>query len=119
MPGTSSPAPGPLPTAIIAPETSWRPAAPSGARRWTLSFERQSAPSPDPLTGWTLSAEPLSQIRIAFPDLQAALQFAERKGWRTRVLDTPLARPPLPFAPRRSSGASQQADQPGREGEHR
>ncbi|WP_414695442.1 NADH dehydrogenase ubiquinone Fe-S protein 4 [Phenylobacterium sp.] len=76
----ASPSPTRLPTARIASERGGR---------WVLTFERETPPELDPLTGWTISTDPLSQIRLTFPDVQSALGFAERKGWRYEVAEAP------------------------------
>jgi hypothetical protein len=93
LPGTSTPAPGPLPTARIYQMSPSAAQSAPGARPWVLEFERSKPLEIDPLTGWTLSSDPLAQVRMTFPDMQSAIGFAERKGWRYQVAD--------PVAPRR------------------
>lgn len=84
-PGTSAPSPTPLPTAMIGPEPSAHPGR--GLRRWVLAFESGAPSETDPLTGWRLSADPLAQVRITFPDMQSAIIFAERNGWRYELAE--------------------------------
>ncbi|WP_354270559.1 NADH dehydrogenase ubiquinone Fe-S protein 4 [Bradyrhizobium japonicum] len=37
------------------------------AQRWTLRFERRSAPYIEPLMGWTGDDDPLSQVELSVP----------------------------------------------------
>lgn len=99
LPGTSLPAPGPVPVVRIHPASAGVQSAP-GRGRWVLEFEPSAPPSLDPLTGWTTSTDPLSQVRIPFPDMQSAIAFAESKGWRYLVSEPPACATP-PKAPTR------------------
>jgi hypothetical protein len=56
-----------------------------GRAEWRLEFESRSAPFLDPLMGWTGSRDPLHQVVLSFPSLDAALAYAERQGLRTIV----------------------------------
>jgi hypothetical protein len=56
-----------------------------GANEWRLVFERRSAPFLEPLMGWTGGREPLAQVELAFPTLEAAVAYAERQGLRYMV----------------------------------
>jgi hypothetical protein len=59
--------------------------------KWTLEFERTIPLTIEPfLMGWTESEDPLAPIKLQFPDLQSAIAFAERHGWRYAVHDTPV-----------------------------
>jgi hypothetical protein len=58
-----------------------------------LEFERTVPPTVEPLMGWTESADPFAPIRLEFPDLQCAIEFAERQGWRYDIRETPAADP--------------------------
>lgn len=84
-PGTSSPSPTATLKAIIAPDDRSRPGAPGKTLGWSLFFEPQSPHELDALTGWVLSGDPLTQVRLRFRDMQSAIAFAERKGWRYEV----------------------------------
>lgn len=50
------------------------------AGEWVLEFESGRRKRPDPLTGWSGGADPQEQVRLAFPDLEAAKAYAERAG---------------------------------------
>lgn len=52
---------------------------------WRLEFEPRYPPFLDPLMGWTGSRDPLRQVALTFPTLDAALAYAERQGLRTIV----------------------------------
>lgn len=52
---------------------------------WRLEFEPRTAPFFDPLMGWTGSRDPLRQVALPFPTLDAALSYAERQGLQTVV----------------------------------
>ncbi|MEL6876791.1 MAG: ETC complex I subunit [Pseudomonadota bacterium] len=56
---------------------------------WVLEFERSEALRPDPLMGWSGSGDTQSQVRLTFPDKQAAKDYAEKYGIAVRVHATP------------------------------
>ncbi len=56
---------------------------------WVLEFERSEALRADPLMGWSGSGDTQSQVRLSFPDKQAAKDYAERYGITARVHATP------------------------------
>ena len=47
---------------------------------WVLEHMRQTAVKPDQLMGWQSSSDTLRQIRIYFPDLKTAVEYAEAHG---------------------------------------
>jgi hypothetical protein len=55
------------------------------AQRWTLRFERRSAPYIEPLMGWTGDDDTLSQVELSFPSAEAAIAYARRQGLRYTV----------------------------------
>ncbi|HEY0959214.1 MAG TPA: NADH dehydrogenase ubiquinone Fe-S protein 4 [Novosphingobium sp.] len=50
------------------------------ANRWRLRFAERWRPRVDPLTGWTGGGDPLAQIELRFPDLEAAERYCRREG---------------------------------------
>ncbi len=56
---------------------------------WVLEFEQSEARRPDPLMGWTGSADTQAQVQLTFPDKDAAKAYAERYGIAARVYATP------------------------------
>jgi hypothetical protein len=47
---------------------------------WLLEYELETARKPEPLMGWTSSADTLNQVRMKFESREAAVAFAEQKG---------------------------------------
>ena len=56
---------------------------------WVLEFEQSEARRPDPLMGWTGSADTQSQVLLTFPTRDEAKAYAERYGIAARVHATP------------------------------
>jgi hypothetical protein len=48
-------------------------------RPWRLEFRPRSAPWIEPLTGWTGSTDPLTQLALTFPSCEAAIAYAQRQ----------------------------------------
>ena len=59
------------------------------AGRWTLEFERTEPQRADPLTGWAGSGDTRNQLRLNFPTLEAAKEYAEREGIAYHVVPAP------------------------------
>ncbi|HKT18384.1 MAG TPA: ETC complex I subunit [Stellaceae bacterium] len=62
---------------------------------WVLEFEPQSPSIPDPLMGWSSSADTLAQTRLKFPSREAAIAYASRNAIAARVVEP--HRPKLAF----------------------
>ena len=56
---------------------------------WILEFERSEALRPDPLMGWSGSGDTQSQVKLKFPNKDAAKAYAEKYGIVARVHSTP------------------------------
>lgn len=54
-------------------------------RHWLLEMEPRSRKEADPLMGWIGSDDTEQQVQLHFPDLEAAVGFARRKGIEYRV----------------------------------
>ena len=54
-------------------------------REWVLEFEPQNATRPEPLIGYTSSADTLSQVKLRFNSLEEAEAYAKREGIAYRV----------------------------------
>lgn len=63
-------------------------------RNWVLDFAPQSAREVDPLMGWTSSSDMQSQVRLRFPNKEAALEYAETYGIDAQVIE-PKPRKPI------------------------
>ena len=47
---------------------------------WVLEFEPEDALTPDPLMGWSGSADTGRQVRLRFATVEEAVSYAERHG---------------------------------------
>jgi len=52
---------------------------------WRVRFEPRIAPFVDPLTGWTGSADPLTQVELRFRSAAAAERYCRSQGLRYRL----------------------------------
>ena len=59
------------------------------AGTWVLEFAQSEALRPDPLMGWTGSGDTQTQVKLTFPDKDAAKAYAEKYGITARVHATP------------------------------
>lgn len=57
--------------------------------RWILEFDRDQKQVPDPLTGWAGSGDTSTQLRLGFPTMEAAKDYAEREGLAFTVIAAP------------------------------
>ena len=56
-------------------------------RNWVLEFEPESQMSPDPLMGWSSSADMRSQVELEFETAEDAVTYAERHGIPYQVFE--------------------------------
>ena len=56
---------------------------------WVLEYEPTGPKHVDPLTGWAGSGFTREQLKLEFPTLEAAQDYATRQGLTVRVLPTP------------------------------
>lgn len=54
---------------------------------WVLEFEPRSARTPDPLMGWSSSADMKAQIRLTFETKDQAMAYAEHNGIPFRLIE--------------------------------
>lgn len=57
------------------------------AQAWMLEFAPASARTPDPLMGWTSSADMDGQVRLTFATPEEAVAYAERHGIAFRLFE--------------------------------
>ena len=57
--------------------------------QWVLEFEQSEARRADPLMGWTGSGDTQAQVRLTFPNKDAAKAYAATYGIAARVHSTP------------------------------
>ena len=55
------------------------------AQNWILEFEPTHKREPDPLMGWTSSADTQTQVRLRFPSKADAIRHCEREGYMYSV----------------------------------
>ena len=58
-------------------------------KEWVLEFEPASARAPDPLMGWTVTADTEGQVRLLFDTREEAVAYAQRHGIPFEVLTPP------------------------------
>lgn len=61
---------------------------------WVVEFEPSTAPSVEPLMGWTSSSDTQSQVRLAFDSKEEAIAYAVRNGL-AYTLAEPKPRKPI------------------------
>lgn len=56
---------------------------------WMLEFAPREAKKPDPLMGWAGSGDTQEQVKLSFPDADAARAYADRYGIAYTLIRTP------------------------------
>ena len=57
----------------------------AGTGEWVLEYEQETPRKVEPLMGYTSSSDMKSQIRLTFPTLEAAQEYARKNGIACRV----------------------------------
>ena len=57
----------------------------AATEQWVLECEPKTPRTPEPLMGWTSANDTLDQVRVKFDSKEAAVAFAEEKGWTFSV----------------------------------
>ena len=70
---------------IFRPSKSALQSGRAKAQDWVLEYELTSSRKPESLMGWTSSGDTLNQVRLTFDSAEAAVGFAEKKGWAYTV----------------------------------
>ncbi|HUO12994.1 MAG TPA: ETC complex I subunit [Caulobacteraceae bacterium] len=65
---------------IYLPAKSAMQSGKAKSKEWVLEFEPASARRPDPLMGWTVTADTDGQVRIRFETREEAVAYAQRHG---------------------------------------
>lgn len=52
---------------------------------WLMELETADPLTTEPLMGWVASYDMSQELRLSFPSLEAALQFAKLKGFSYRI----------------------------------
>ena len=94
LPGSEEPVDGYLPLAYIyqpTPSAMQSALARRPAKTWVLDFEPWDRREIEPLMGWTSTRDPLNSFyQLHFPDVQSALDYAKRQGWKCIVQPPPI-----------------------------
>jgi hypothetical protein len=67
-------------------------------RQWLLEFVPQDRKDPDPLMGWPGSRDTRSQVKMTFDSKEAAIAFAEKRGYSYERQDAEPPKAPAPKA---------------------
>jgi hypothetical protein len=78
---------------IYKPARTATQSGPAKHRDWVLEFAPEQPREIDPLMGWTSSGDTQRQVRLRFPDREAALAYAKAHGIEAVVVD-PKTRSP-------------------------
>jgi hypothetical protein len=90
---------------IYRPARTAMQAGRAGTKAWILEFEAESASRPDPLMGWTSSADTKPQVLLRFESLDDAVRYAREHG-----LDYDIETPREPTWKSMSYGANYDPD---------
>jgi hypothetical protein len=72
---------------IYRPARTATQSGPAPHREWVLEFPPAEPREIDPLMGWTSSADTQRQVRLHFPDREAALAYAKTHGIDAVVIE--------------------------------
>jgi hypothetical protein len=65
--------------------------------KWLLEYEPATRRTPDPLMGWSSAQDTLNQVRMRFPTLDEAVDFAKKQALDYTIIE-PHARTLKPKA---------------------
>jgi hypothetical protein len=71
---------------IYKPARSTTQSGTANSKEWVLEFVAETSREIDPLTGWTSSADTQAQVKLHFPDREAAEDYARAHGIDAVVL---------------------------------
>jgi ETC complex I subunit conserved region len=80
-----------MPARIYKPARNAMQSGNGNTHEWLLEFERTSAPTADPLMGWT-SGDTSTQVKLRFATQAEAEDYAKRNGIAYTVSITPPVR---------------------------
>ena len=64
----------------------------ANTRQWVMEFEPEAPAEPDPLMGWTSSADTNAQVRLHFDSEEEAIAYAKRQGYEYTLSEPPPRR---------------------------
>jgi hypothetical protein len=80
-----------MPARIYKPSRNAMQSGKGKSKEWLLEFERSSAPTTDPLMGWT-SGDTSTQVRLTFETQAEAEDYAKHNGIAYTVANVPPVR---------------------------
>jgi hypothetical protein len=72
---------------IYKPAKSAMQSGRSNTSRWILEYELETPRRPEPIMGWTSANDTLNQVQIRFESKEAAVAFAESRGFNFMVAE--------------------------------
>ncbi len=79
---------------IYKPTKNAMQSGPALHAKWILAFETNTAPTIEPLMGWTSGTDTRRQVRMKFDTCEEAIAYAQRHGLAYRILEHKLAKQP-------------------------
>lgn len=70
---------------IFQPSKSAMQSGRAQSKLWLIEPAETEKSGPEPLMGWNSAQGTKGQIKMEFPSLEAALHFAEKKGWKAQI----------------------------------
>jgi hypothetical protein len=70
----------------------------ANTKAWVAEFAPADRKEPDPLMGWAGSRDTRSQVKLSFESKEAAIAFAERRGYDYELREAAPSKPPVPKA---------------------
>jgi ETC complex I subunit conserved region len=80
-----------MPARIYKPSRNAMQSGKGKSKEWFLEFERDEAPTADPLMGWT-SGDTSTQVKLRFDSQEEAVEYAKRNGIAYSVANVPPVR---------------------------
>ncbi len=72
---------------IYQPTASAMQSGRSGAK-WVVEFDNLTTREIEPIMGWTSNSDPVSQLKLEFPNKEAAIFYAKEKGIEFELIES-------------------------------
>jgi hypothetical protein len=70
---------------IFRPSKSATQSARGKQKEWLLTYSLETKRQPEPLMGWTQSADTLNQVTLLFKTIEEAIEFSNKNGWKYTI----------------------------------
>lgn len=77
---------------IYCPSKNAMQSGTNNINRWQIEFETRERWE-NPLMGWTSTADPLSNMQVAFTNKEEAMEFCHKMGWKYYVQEPQASNP--------------------------